>query len=214
MFSQCACRDSFCEMIKTRVEVCRPLVIEATRNESVVPCEMARWVCQLNPQCSMAYHFYETYCKRMLLGRRCSERCLNSWEILRRQDKAVMMNKCRCMGRSATDCLRHKERMVRLCFGGADDKAGGGRKNRKKHRPKVFEEDPDRDEVELMLADADYQPDVRNRYNVTVVTGQQPDRGNEVVDDNDSAAAAAPVVNGRVPWLAILVCAAVAAVLL
>lgn len=205
-------------MIKTRVEVCRPLVIEATRNETVVPCEMARWVCHLNPQCSMAYHFYESYCKRMLLGQTCSERCLNSWEILHRQDKAVMMNKCRCMGRSATECLRHKERMVRLCFGGADDKSGGGRKNRKKHRPKAFEDDPDRDEVELMLADADYQPDVRNRYNVTGIGigQQQPDRGNDVVGDNDSAdaadAAAAAAVKGRVPWPATLMCAATAAV--
>lgn len=193
--------------------MCRPLVLAAVRNHTAVPCEMAQWVCLVDPVCSLAYGYYHTYCKRMMKGTACTERCLNSAEILWRQEKSTMLNHCRCAGPSAVDCLRNKERMIRLCYGGgvADGGAdarlqqggggggggnksgGGGRKNRRKHRPKMFDEDPDRAEVELMLANPDYQPDPRHRYTVPVAGG----------DDHGSSAIAV-----RGPSLAAVLCVA------
>ncbi|XP_050539334.1 uncharacterized protein LOC126904379 [Daktulosphaira vitifoliae] len=168
----CTCRDRYCEEMKARVEICRPLVIEASKNETIVPCELAQWICAVDPVCSAALGYYHTYCKRMIQGVSCTERCLNSIEILQRQEKAVKMNRCRCSGITALDCLRNKERMARLCYGEGDNLNSSGtknsRKNRKKHRPKTFEEDPDRPEIEIMLVNGpDYQPDSRNRYNST-----------------------------------------------
>lgn len=204
----CTCRDRYCEEMKARVEVCRPFVMEASKNETVVPCELANWVCTVDPVCSAALGYYQTYCRRMLLGVACTERCLNSVEILQRQEKASKMNRCRCTGKSAVDCLRQKERMVRLCYGGEADprlqqqqqqqggnsggggnKSGGGRKNRKKHRPKMFDLDPDRAEVEMMMANADYQPDVRNRYNNGV--GSDDDEFDDEDEDDEGSAGSA-----------------------
>lgn len=167
--------------MKSRVEVCRPLVVEASKNNSIVSCELAQWICMVDPVCSSALNYYDTYCKRVLSGSPCTERCLNSVEILRRQEKAHKMNRCWCAGQTAAQCLREKERMVRLCYGGDGDlklqqqaggsggnKSGGvGRKYRKKHRPRMFDMDPDKAEVEMMMADPLYEPDVRNRYNAT-----------------------------------------------
>lgn len=181
---QCTCRDPYCQQMKTRVEVCRPLVIEASKNDTVVSCELAQWICMVDPVCSSALDYYHTYCKRVLNGAPCTERCLNSVEILRRQEKAHKMNRCRCAGQTAVQCLHEKERMVRLCYGGDSDtrvqqvgggggnkSGGGGRKYRKKHRSRMFDMDPDRAEVEMMMANPDYQPDGRNRYNATVGLG-------------------------------------------
>ncbi|XP_050431970.1 growth arrest-specific protein 1-like [Adelges cooleyi] len=166
----CTCRDRYCEETKARVEVCRPLVLEAVKNETIVSCELAQWICAVDPVCSAALGYYHTYCKRMIQGVSCTERCLNSINILQRQEKAVKMNRCRCSGAAAGECLRNKERMARLCYGEGDNgnrpNGKGGRKNRKKHRPKAFEDDPDRSEIEVMLVNGpDYQPDERHRYN-------------------------------------------------
>lgn len=188
------------------MEVCRPFVMEASKNETVVPCELANWVCTVDPVCSAALGYFQTYCRRMMLGVACTERCLNSVEILQRQEKAAKLNRCRCTGKSAVDCLRQKERMVRLCYGGEADprlqqQAGngsggggnksGGRKNRKKHRPKMFDLDPDRTEVEMMMANADYQPDVRNRYNATdCIIGCDDEEMDDDEDDDEGSGSA------------------------
>lgn len=183
---QCTCRDQYCEQMKSRVEVCRPLVVEASKNTSIVSCELAQWICMVDPVCSSALNYYDTYCKRVLTnGAPCTERCLNSVEILRRQEKAHKLNRCMCAGQTAALCLQEKERMVRQCYGADSDpklqqQAGGnggnkssgvGRKYRKKHRPRLFEMDPDKAEIEMMLADPNYVPDVRDRYNATVGLG-------------------------------------------
>lgn len=208
----CTCRDRYCEEMKARVEVCRPLVLEASKNETVVPCELANWVCTVDPVCSAALGYFQTYCRRMLVGVACTERCLNSVEILQRQEKASKMNRCRCSGRSAVECLRHKERMVRLCYGGEADprlqqvpgSAGGGggsnksggRKNRKKHRPRMFDMDPDRAEVEMMMANADYQPDVRNRYNATDGGGCDDDEVDDEDDEDEGSGSSTGLLPG------------------
>lgn len=157
----CTCRDRFCEEMKTRVEVCRTLVLEASGNDTV-SCEMAHRICLVDPVCASAAGYYQEYCKRVLLqGGTCTERCLNSAEILRRQEQATRLNRCRCDRKA--DCLHSKERMVRLCYGvdgggggvGGGNKSGGGgggRKNRRKHRPRMFDQDPDRDVVEMLIA--------------------------------------------------------------
>jgi len=202
----CDCQDKFCESMKARVEVCRPMVIEAAKNDTVMPCEMAQWVCQVDPECSLAYGYYHTYCKRLMHGVACTERCMNSMLILQRQEKALRMNRCRCSGRTAGECLRNKEHMVRLCYGGGppDDESGdhprrrgGGKKNRKKHIPASFEQDPDRAQVEMMLANSGYRPDVRHRYNATTADG------------TGSAASAV-----RAPSYTAVLCAALAATIL
>jgi len=211
----CKCRDRYCEEMKARVEVCRPFVLEASKNETVVPCELAHWVCMVDPVCTAALGYYQTYCRRMLVGVACTERCLNSVEILRRQEKAAKMNRCRCTGRSAVECLRNKERMVRLCYGGEADprlqqegssgggngsgNKSGGRKNRRKHRPRMFDLDPDRAEVEMMMANADYQPDVRNRYNASDDVGSDDEEVDEEEDEDEGSGSATGLLPGVIP---------------
>lgn len=198
--------------IKSRLEVCRPLVVEMARNETVVPCELAQWLCMVDPVCDAALGYYTTYCKRMIQGSVCTERCLNSIEILQRQESAAKMNRCRCTGRLTVECLRNKERMVRLCYGGGGGGSGtaadseprgksGGRKNRKKHKPRMFDEDPDRAEVEMMMADPDYEPEIPNEYNTSAAP---PDE-----DAGGDNASSCPAV--RAPPLAVLCALTVAA---
>lgn len=158
---QCTCRDKYCEDTKARVEVCRALVIETSKDETVVPCDLASWICGVDRACANAMGYYNSYCRRMLEGVTCSERCLNSAEILRRQEKAAKLNRCRCAGPSAFECLMNKQNMVRLCYNGGHGKGSGGRKNARKHRPRLFDQDPDRAEVEMMLANPNYRPDDR-----------------------------------------------------
>ncbi|KAF4526774.1 hypothetical protein B566_EDAN012314 [Ephemera danica] len=112
----CRCTDEFCEQTKRRVEVCRPDVIQATRNETVVSCRVAQWICAADPLCSTALDYYHRFCRAMFHGKRCSHRCNNSLAILLRQEKAAKLASCRCDGREDYDCPRIRENMARLCL--------------------------------------------------------------------------------------------------
>lgn len=154
------------------MEVCRPLVLETSMNETLVSCRMAQWICLSDSVCRSAMDYYQMYCKRMLLqGSSCTERCLNSLEILMRQERGMKLNRCRCDG--TFECLRNKERVVRLCYGGNKSVNGtaGGRKNRKKHKPRMFDMDPDRAVVEMMLANPGFLPEGWKAYNATFGDG-------------------------------------------
>lgn len=61
----------------------------------------------------------------------------------------------------------------------------------------MFDLDPDRAEVEMMMANADYQPDVRNRYNATDGVGCDDDEfDDEDEDDEGSSGSAAHLLPG------------------
>ncbi|XP_054278783.1 growth arrest-specific protein 1-like [Macrosteles quadrilineatus] len=112
----CECTDELCKETKERVEVCRPHVLRATRNESIVSCRVAEWICGADGVCSTALDYYHRYCRSMFLGRKCSNRCKNSISILRRQEKAAKLTTCVCDGREEYDCEQIHINMARLCF--------------------------------------------------------------------------------------------------
>jgi growth arrest-specific protein 1 len=112
----CACADELCEETKSKVEVCRPHVLVATRNETVVSCRTAQWICAADALCSTALDYYNRYCRAMFLGKKCTHRCNNSISILRRQEKAAKLNSCVCDGQEEYDCAGIRTNMARLCF--------------------------------------------------------------------------------------------------
>ncbi|KAK9497936.1 hypothetical protein O3M35_003834 [Rhynocoris fuscipes] len=113
---KCECGDDLCRETKARVEVCRPQVIRATRAETVVNCEVAQWICMADTLCSTALRYYNIFCRSMFTGRKCSLRCKNSINILRRQEKAAKLNSCVCTGREDYDCPTIRSNMEQLCF--------------------------------------------------------------------------------------------------
>lgn len=114
--TQCNCTDNHCREQKKRVEVCRPSVLTATQAESVVSCEVAQWICSSDGQCSTALEYYHKHCKAMFRGKKCSKRCLNSINILMRQEKAKKLNTCICNSRDGVQCWTVQRNMDRLCF--------------------------------------------------------------------------------------------------
>lgn len=88
----------------------------ATRNETVVSCTVAQWICEADALCSKALEYYNEYCRSMFHGKKCSHRCRNSISILRRQEKAAKLTTCRCDGQEDYDCPRIQNNMARLCF--------------------------------------------------------------------------------------------------
>lgn len=98
------------------MEVCRPQVLQATRNETVVSCRVAQWICAADPLCSTALDYYHRLCRQMFHGKKCSHRCNNSLAILLRQEKAAKLASCRCDGREDYDCARIRDNMARLCL--------------------------------------------------------------------------------------------------
>ncbi|KAF5301334.1 hypothetical protein FQA39_LY10732 [Lamprigera yunnana] len=112
----CDCSDEYCEDQKRRVEVCRPQVLKATRNETVVSCRVAQWICSVDALCSTALDYYNRYCRSMFHGKKCTHRCLNSISILRRQEKANKLETCQCDGREEYNCPQIQNNMARLCF--------------------------------------------------------------------------------------------------
>ncbi|KAF6216461.1 hypothetical protein GE061_000803 [Apolygus lucorum] len=115
-FMSCDCDDQYCKETKERVEVCRPQVLRATMNETIVSCTVAQWICGADTLCSTALNFYHIYCRSMFLGKRCSLRCENSINILRRQEKAAKLNTCFCNGREDYDCDAIRRNMETMCF--------------------------------------------------------------------------------------------------
>lgn len=113
---QCECSDEFCADSKKRVEVCRPQVIIANMNDTVVSCRVAQWICAADALCSTALDYYNRYCRLMFHGKKCSHRCRNSISILRRQEKAAKLTTCRCDGYEPYDCPQIQNNMARLCF--------------------------------------------------------------------------------------------------
>lgn len=114
---QCECKnDTLCQDTKAKVEVCRPHVTRATRNESIVSCTLAHYICAADNECSTAMDYYNRNCKSMFHGRKCSNRCKNSINILRRQEKAAKLDTCVCDGTEDYNCVGIRNNMAKLCY--------------------------------------------------------------------------------------------------
>lgn len=97
------------------MEVCRPQVLRASQNETV-SCRVSQLICAADALCSTALEYYRRFCRSMFHGKKCSHRCLNSINILRRQEKAAKLATCQCDGLEDYDCPRVQANMARLCF--------------------------------------------------------------------------------------------------
>ena len=114
---QCNCTgDSFCEQSKRNVQSCQKEVMYATREDTVVSCSAAQWICAADPLCSTALEYYNRFCQAMFRGKKCTARCMNSISILRRQPKASKLESCYCDGTENFDCPKIKSNMDQLCF--------------------------------------------------------------------------------------------------
>ncbi|XP_067140339.1 growth arrest-specific protein 1-like [Centruroides vittatus] len=114
----CDCHNSeFCEQSKERIEVCRPEVMSAMAEDSVVSCSVAQWICAADPLCSTALDYYHRLCRSMFHGRKCTPRCNNSLAILNRQDKATKLRTCYCDGSEDFACHEVKRNTNYLCYG-------------------------------------------------------------------------------------------------
>ena len=82
-------------MTKSRVEACREPVLRASREGSVVTCSEARWICSSDAECGKALEYYNLFCRAMFRGRKCTQHCRNSLDILRRQEKAQKLVQCK-----------------------------------------------------------------------------------------------------------------------
>ncbi|XP_030760204.1 growth arrest-specific protein 1-like [Sitophilus oryzae] len=112
---ECDCSDEYCEDQKRRPEICRPEV-SRLMEEPIVSCRVAQWICNADAQCSTAFDYYRRLCKAMFHGKKCTRKCLNSINILRRQDKAQKLKSCKCDGSEDYNCLDIQRNMNKLCF--------------------------------------------------------------------------------------------------
>ncbi|XP_031784899.1 growth arrest-specific protein 1 [Nasonia vitripennis] len=115
MMCDCAENDVMCKFSKQRAEICRASVT-ATMNRTRVSCRVATWICIADTLCSTALQYYNENCKRMFHGKKCTKRCRNSINILRRQEKAEKLNTCYCDGIEEYDCTAIHRNMDELCF--------------------------------------------------------------------------------------------------
>jgi hypothetical protein len=103
------------------VAPCQAEVSYATQPDTVVSCSAAQWICAADPLCSTALDYYNRFCGAMFAGKRCTKRCLNSINILKRQAAAAKLETCYCDGTEKDfDCPAVKRNMERLCFGPED----------------------------------------------------------------------------------------------
>ncbi|XP_068620272.1 growth arrest-specific protein 1-like [Battus philenor] len=111
----CQCEDLYCEEAKQRIDVCRSQVLKGAAN-ATSSCRLSQLICLADSQCSTALSFYRKLCRSMYRGRKCSNRCLNSIGILRKQDKAAALTECQCDGYEDFDCPRMQTNLAKLCF--------------------------------------------------------------------------------------------------
>ncbi|XP_015515018.1 growth arrest-specific protein 1 [Neodiprion lecontei] len=116
MTCNCARDDRLCEQSKQRVEVCRPSVM-IEMNNTRVSCRIATSICNADTLCAKALEYYNGFCGSMFRGKKCTKRCRNSINILRRQDKAAKLITCVCDGAEDYDCTGIHRNMNWLCFG-------------------------------------------------------------------------------------------------
>lgn len=95
---------------------CADEVEMATQENAIVSCETARWICSADAMCSTALDYYNRFCQAMFKGKKCTDRCLNSINILQRQKAASKLQSCFCTGDEDFDCLAIKTNMEQLCF--------------------------------------------------------------------------------------------------
>lgn len=112
---QCQCEDEYCGEAKQRIEVCRPQVLSGAAN-ATNSCRLSQLICLADAQCATALDYYNQLCRSVYRGRKCSNKCLNSIEILRKQEKAAALTVCRCDGNEDYDCPRMQNNLARLCF--------------------------------------------------------------------------------------------------
>lgn len=105
-----------CLNSKSRVEVCRSQVVRAHHNDTILPCTLAHMICQADASCTAALDFYYMYCKSMFQGKKCTHKCRNALEILRRQEKSMKLQSCMCDGKEEYDCPQIRANMAKLCF--------------------------------------------------------------------------------------------------
>ena len=117
---QCQCEDEDCLLQKERVEPCRSEVTWNTREDTVVSCTAATWICAADPLCSTAMDYYNRNCQKMFKGIKCSRRCKNSLDILLRQKAAAKLSTCYCEGTEDFECVNIRRNTDVLCFGKKD----------------------------------------------------------------------------------------------
>lgn len=111
----CECEDDYCIEAKDRIDVCRSQVMKGASD--VIPsCSLSQLICLADAQCSTALQYYHHLCRSMFRGRKCSKKCINSIEILRKQEKAAALTVCQCDGTEDYDCPTMQENLARLCF--------------------------------------------------------------------------------------------------
>lgn len=136
----CQCDDEYCRESKRNIEVCRAEVLRGAAN-ATASCRLSHLICQADAQCAMALDYSNRLCRAAYQGRKCSNKCLNSIEILRNQEKAAALSSCYCDGYDEYECSRTMKNLNRLCF--HKHKKGHGRghegHNKKAHNEVVDE---------------------------------------------------------------------------
>lgn len=114
---QCDCQgNDLCMRSKTNVQACQDKVTYAIKPNTQVSCSAARWICAADAPCAKALEYYDDFCRAMFRGRKCTKRCMNSINILRRQTGADKLESCYCDGTEDFPCREIKSNMDNLCF--------------------------------------------------------------------------------------------------
>ncbi|VVC97960.1 unnamed protein product [Leptidea sinapis] len=130
--NECKCEDAYCVDAKQKINVCRAQVLKGAANVSS-SCRLSQLICQADAQCRTALDYYNEYCRSVYRGRKCSKKCLNSIQILRKQEKAAALTACQCDGNEDYDCPKMQSNLDRLCF-------HKHHKNHTKNHEKSFEQ--------------------------------------------------------------------------
>lgn len=118
------------------MEVCRPQVMKGAAN-ATSSCRLSQLICLADAQCSTALGYYNDLCRSMYRrGRKCSNKCMNSIDILRKQEKAAALVACRCDGNEDYDCPRMQRNLQRLCFHKKKSHGKGEKEERERDKEK------------------------------------------------------------------------------
>lgn len=116
--TDCECGENdVCRKSKLRVEVCREAVEKLIAPGARIPCSVAFWMCEAEPQCGTALAYYYRYCRGAFHGKRCTPRCNNSLAILNRQPRSDTLRSCYCDGSEEFPCQKIRDRTDQLCYG-------------------------------------------------------------------------------------------------